>query len=117
MCLLEWNEEQYCWYKYRQGLEYLRVYLFGDAHAISIIERSPVFWGWWKNHFTIREEEYLQHTQELENMPISKRAAAYVKLHDAKMLAEEMNPTSQMLGDSYATMIQQLIKLQKKETV
>lgn len=114
MHLLHWDVLQYTTYKYEEGVRYLHIYLEGDMHDIALIERSPVFWGWWKNQWTIREEEYLNHADSLDKIGVSLRLDSYKGLHNAAMLAAEMNPTSKGLGESYANMMGMLIKEAKK---
>lgn len=117
MWLLHWDAEQYTHFKYEEGMRYLAIYLGGDVHAIGLIERSPVFWGWWKNQWTIREEEYLNDTDRLSMQPVSRREATYCALHDAAALAEEQNPSAKGLGESYASMMSMLFKEAKKQAV
>jgi len=108
--LLHYSEDSYCWMKYRRGLEYLRIYLRGDTHAISQMERSSIYWGWWKNQWTLREEEFLTHYADLERLSVKTRRLSYGYLHNAAALAAEMNPTSKSLGESYAAMIAQVFE-------
>lgn len=108
--MLRIDEEAYCWLKYEYGLQYLYAYLKNDSHAIGIIERSPVFWAWWKNHWTLREEAFLQDAEQLDKISLSTRRNAYHALHNPMALAAEIHPNAAVLGDSYDKMIQELIK-------
>lgn len=113
--MLEWTELQYCYFMYGEGLKYLQIYLQGDMHAIGIIERSPVFWGWWKNHWTIRDEVYLQSYEEMCQISLYFREAAYKALHNADLLTQEKEYYSIGLGDSYAAMFGKMIDASVKK--
>lgn len=108
--LLHWSDERYCWFKYETGLQYLAAYLRGDVEAQDWISRSKVFWGWWKNHWTIREEAFLQDADLLERLNLLTRVKAYTAMHNANALASEMHPNAKVLEESYDAMIQEMLK-------
>lgn len=102
MRLLRWDEETYCTFKYESGLTYLRHYTREDADAISWLETHRLFWNWWKNHWNMRDEDFLQLSWKV---PDFKQEHLYRQMHNPGMLAREITPNGRILGDSYAQMI------------
>ena len=113
--LLNWTEMQYAEYVYNTGLEYLKEYLHGDSHAIGILERSPIFWAWWKNHFTNRDEKFvmLNRTTPIRNQEI--RIQLYEHYNEAAMLADSIHPNSVVLNESYALMITEVVNHETRQ--
>lgn len=110
MWLLHWDEEQYCWFKYKCGLAYLHAYLPGDEYIIAQMERSAYYWSWWKNQWTLREELYLDEAEDLTKRSIDYRIASYRGIHEPKYLASEIHPNAAIMEESYMNMMQDLIK-------
>jgi hypothetical protein len=113
--LLNWTEMQYAEYVYNTGLEYLKEYLRGDMHAIGILERSPIFWAWWKNHFTNRDEKFvmLNRTTPIRSQEI--RIQLYHHYNEAAMLADSIHPNSVVLNESYALMITEVVNHETRQ--
>ncbi|MFN4248934.1 MAG: hypothetical protein ACK4EY_14500 [Flavipsychrobacter sp.] len=101
--LLEWSQEKYCWHKYLTGLEYLNRYTQGDAEAIGWLENQKMFWNWWKNHWTIREEQFILSASKMKHR--INREVLYMGMNNANSLANEICPNGVLLGESYAVMI------------
>lgn len=114
MWLLKWDELTYCWYKYEQGLRYLQLVVQDDA-AVAEMERSPVYWGWWKNHWTIREEGFLSDIVKLEQQGFELCETVYKGLHRAELLAGELSAESAGMATSWASMIGVLFDDAKKQ--
>lgn len=102
------TELQYCKAMYISGITYLEHYVRVEED-IKRIERSRIFWNWWKIQWTIREEEYL--TYALAH-PVHMRYYLWGKLHDPLILVQERTPNGIALGDSWSVMIG---KLQRQE--
>ena len=113
--LLNWTEMQYAEYVYNTGLEYLKEYLCGDMHAISILERSPIFWAWWKNHFTNRDEKFvmLNRTTPIHSREICLQL--YEHYNEPAMLADSIHPNSVVLNESYALMITEVVNNETRQ--
>lgn len=103
--LLGWDELEYGQFIYDTGLEYLPAYIPGNAAAIAALERSRIFWAWWKNHWRQRDEEFLAKVNRCES-PEAIRFY-YGWKHNPKRLATKFTPNSVVLDDSYAEMIGQ----------
>lgn len=102
MRLLGWDEETYCWDQYKTGLKYLELYTGKDPVAMAHLEREKRFWSWWKNHWAMRNEDFISVAWKL---PRWKLHYFYIELHNPYDLAREITPHGRMLGDSYAVMI------------
>jgi hypothetical protein len=107
--LLQWNEQQYAEFQYEAGLEYMQLYTLDDKVACNVLERSKIFWNWWKNAWANRDEVFFGY-QNLGLINASTIEKMYMQLHDALALAEELRPDALVLGDSYKKMIGVVIK-------
>ena len=110
MRLLHWDEEQYCWYKYQHGLDYLHELHNGDQYIIAQMECSAIFWSWWKNQWTLREEVYLDEADMFERIHLDYRLASYDALNNVKELATDIHPNGVVMDESYDSMMQELMK-------
>lgn len=107
--LLQCTPDQYSEFQYQSGLRYLREYLPGDPEAGEMLSRCRIFWNWWKNHWTNRDEMFLCLHQE---NPVRRREIIlqlYLQYNSGKMLADCIHPNSVVLNESYAAMITQLV--------
>lgn len=107
--LLKCTPEQYAEFQYQSGLRYLKEYLPGDAEAGEMLSRCRVFWQWWRNHWTNRDEMFLCLHQE---NPVRGREVIiklYLQYNSGKMLADCIHPNSVVLSESYAQMITELV--------
>jgi hypothetical protein len=108
--ILNCSPGQYNEFQYQSGLKYLKAYLPEDEHSAELLTRSKVFWNWWKNHWTNRDEMFLCLHQE---NPIRDRDVVlqlYTHYNSGKMLAECIHPNSVVLNETYAMMITQLVQ-------
>lgn len=107
--LLGWTEMEYAEFMYNGGRIYLLHYTDGDTFFCDQIERSAIFWNWWKNHWQLRDEAFVNNDQigylHRENLKL-----LYLHTHDARILATEIRPDSCVLSNSYANMMGELIK-------
>lgn len=108
MRLLEWSELQYCDFQYRMGLEFLQEYIPGDPYGIAYLERHPVFWAWWRNQWTLRDEIYLN--SDISTVRLRLRQNIYIQNNNPRALAQGITPPAVVLDDSYAQMIQETFK-------
>jgi hypothetical protein len=106
--LLGWNEMQYAEYQYNTGIEYMVLYTLNNEAICDDLVRSKIYWNWWKNGWANRDECFL-----VDNINLVDKATAiaiYNGVHDALALSEELRPDAIVLGDSYKTMIGEVIK-------
>lgn len=105
--VLGWTDMEHSQYIYDCGLAYLHVIITGDDQAIAAMERSRIFWNWWKNHWQQRDAEFLL-TADMA-APSQRLRMSYRMLHNARKLASKIYPNSVVLHDSYAVMIDDFI--------
>jgi hypothetical protein len=110
MDLLQWDELTFGYFQYNQGLIYLETYV-SDSYAL---EHSRIFWNWWKNHWTLRDEDLI--ARNIEVLPLDDRRAVYGDYHNGKYLAHQVHPNRVVLEQSYATMITEAINSAQKPT-
>jgi hypothetical protein len=104
------SELAYCAFKYKRGVAYLHAYLGGENEGTRLLAGSKVYWAWFKNQWTLRDEAMLQDEAQLQQISIKVRRQFYVALHNPAMLAAEMAPNALIMRDSYAQMIGELHK-------
>jgi hypothetical protein len=108
--ILKCTDEQYSELVYVEGLKYLKHYLPDDPDGRKMLSRNRVFWNWWKNHFTIRDEEF---KKLYERFPIDDTEIVlqlFLQYNDGKQLAENLHPQSEVLEESYCDMIHELLR-------
>jgi hypothetical protein len=109
---LRWTDLQYATYQYEQGCAYLMKYLNGDGYSVSVMERSRIFWNWWKNHWMNRDEGFLEFVANtvygLEDL-----RTFYSDVHDAETLAACIYPNGVILNESYAVMVAEFVGHEK----
>lgn len=106
---LKWRDEDYSKFQYEQGIAYLTEYLNHDEYSVGVMERSRIFWNWWKNHWTNRDEAFIE---EIVNttFSIADMRELYRDRHDAKTLAMCIYPNGVVLNESYADMITEVVR-------
>ena len=120
MDLLEWDTLTYTMFKYECGLMYLTAYLKGDKDAIDQMQRSAIYWGWWKLHRMEREREFLDNCRKGHCHPrpfrqwvkgVHGRRANYKIIHNPDMLSQAMEPRGIVLENSYCANLVPALKL------
>lgn len=97
--LLNWTEMQYNEFMYNCGRCYLIYFTNNDEDAINRLERSRMFWNWWKNGFALRDAVYLE--SDVARLHYENRMLLYLHMHDALALSEEIKPNSIILKDAF----------------
>jgi hypothetical protein len=105
---LRWTDLQYNEYQFQQGHDYLLAYLKGDEYSVRVMERSRIFWSWWRNHWTNRDEGFMEFVTNT-TYSVAEMREFYGDVHDAHLLAECIYPNGVILNESYANMITELI--------
>jgi len=105
MRLLKWDDLQYGNLQYESGMAYLNEYLYGDAHTVDKLSRSKVFWLWWRNHWTNRDEQFIDIHKSVTINSYEVRRQLYEQFNEGEMLAECIHPNSVVLNETYAEMI------------
>jgi len=114
MTLLQWTELEYAEFQYESGLAYLRHYIPWDKWGQDMLQRSKLFWNWWKNQWALRDESFCAMDSEVPTSEVGISTAnlrrLYYHLHDAAILASDIYPNRTVLEESYNQMIHQLNK-------
>ena len=108
MQLLCWTELEYAQFQYESGLKYLRTYIPGDEAGIYALERSRIFWSWWKNHWAQRDAQYVANINEANS--VARMREYYIWFNDPEYLIKTIYPNAIVLHDSYARMIDEFNK-------
>lgn len=101
--LLGWDELRYAEMQYRTGRQYLQSYIPNDPDGIDALERSRIFWAWWKNQWLIRDTAWLNTDIAKVSRLSARRIYAY--MHNAEALVHSIYPNGTVLEESYAKMI------------
>ncbi len=89
--LLQWDEMKYAEYQYKAGIAYLLWYLPCDEKARQQLERSKLYWNWFKTCWT--EHDYAYVTSEgIDKLCLHERLRIYEALHCPRALAVEITP-------------------------
>lgn len=59
--VLDWSEEQYCWFKYKAGLDYAKRMTDNDTVGYDFLIKTTFYWNWWKNEWAKRDADFLQY--------------------------------------------------------
>lgn len=108
MQLLGWDELRYAEMQYRAGRQYLQSYIPNDPEGIDALERSRIFWAWWKNQWLIRDTAYLNRNIAKVSRSSARRIYEYV--HNPEALVHAIYPNGVVLDESYARMIEDFNK-------
>jgi hypothetical protein len=104
--LLNISPLEYKEFQYKQGCAYLQSYIPKYPAIIDELLQNKIYWAWWRNEWLNRDEVYVLNV-EILNIP--NRWLLYKHLHDPHVLIQDIQPNKFVLGDSYATMMQQVI--------
>lgn len=114
MALFKWDDLQYGNFKFEMGLQYLEYFLhtYIDKPARENwklrLSTSPVFWNWWKNHWSNRDEQFFNSLCKCGRVQCYLQS--YKQIHSGMHLAASIQPNRIVLEESYHVMIQDLIK-------
>jgi hypothetical protein len=107
---LGWSELEYGQFQYEMGLAYLRFYISGDQWGQDLLQRTRLFWAWWKNEWMARDMTFCNNENGRPPMSTGNLVRRYRHLHDATTLASDIYPGRMIMEESYSQMIGSLIK-------
>jgi hypothetical protein len=113
--LLKCRDDQYNEFQFQSGTRYLQTYLHSDPAAADALCRSRVFWNWWKNHWTNRDESFLDLRRRYPVKDREMILQLYLQYNSGKTLAEDIHPHSSVLNESYAEMITEVVTIETKK--
>lgn len=107
--LLKWDDLYYSKFILEGGISYLHFYIKDEGgEIIDHIRRSKIFWNWWKLHWAARDKEFIETNVDVLDYRIARQI--YNSVHDPATLAAQIYPSGVVLGESYASMIDQMNK-------
>lgn len=110
MALLDIDDMEYNLIQYEQGVNYLHTYLKGDEWGIGVMERSAIFWAWWKNHWANRDEQFLGINHNSPVHTVAEARKLYAQFNKGSMLAQNIHPNSVVLNETYLHMAQEIVE-------
>lgn len=106
--ILHWTELEYAEFQMKMGKQYLQSYISTDPCGIDMLIDSRIFWNWWKNQWLIRDTSFI--ASNIGKVNRSTAVAVYQCLHNADVLIQSIYPSRAVLDNSYAQMIDNVIK-------
>lgn len=97
--LLGWTDMQHAEYLYQHGISYLYWYLPTDAYGRDQLERSKLYWNWFKYQWMIHDEGLLTFKRSLSECSQEEVFTAYKNLHCPHAMAAEVKPNSVVLSE------------------
>ena len=95
--MLNWTEMQFAEYQYQNGIAYLMWYLPCDEWARQQLERSKLYWNWFKNQWVLHDESLLSFKLSLSECDHNTLMRLYDDLHCPRALAVEVKPNRVVL--------------------
>lgn len=86
--LLQWSEEYYAKIQFGMGRNFIVCYTSADDDFTAQLESSHMFWGWWKNHWMIRDDVFVTNLQQ-QPLSVAKARQLYMALHHYMQLYNE----------------------------
>jgi hypothetical protein len=65
--VLNWDEMQYCEFKYEAGIAYAKRMTDNDVIGFDVLIQTRFFWQWWKNEWAKRDDEFLMYYSSTAN--------------------------------------------------
>jgi hypothetical protein len=112
--LLGWDAGEHNTYIFDCAEKYLSGFIPSYPQIQSQILKSRVFWNWWRHHFEKRDMEFIEQCWNW-NEGLNAKVELYKEIHDPRTLVVAVYMSGQVLEESYAQMIGDVIKEQQKE--
>ena len=87
--ILGWTDLEYAEFQFETGITYLERYLPEGLNGVQALERSRLYWSWWRNSWLHRDEALLQ---EVDNGIRGNLTLIYKELHNPCFLVCELSP-------------------------
>jgi hypothetical protein len=68
--VLDWDEGQYCWFKYEAGISYAKRITENDTIGYNLLIKTTFYWNWWKNEWAKRDADFLQYYAGTSNQSL-----------------------------------------------
>lgn len=102
--ILDWDDLKYNSFQEEMGLAYL-AHHYGDAPLVDRIPEHREFWGWWRQHWTRRELDFL----DIQSLLFANEKEEYYRdLHNPEQISH--TPHSIILDNTYERMMHNLVR-------
>lgn len=108
--ILGWSEAKYQMFRYDNGADYLECYKPVSEHLQEMMV-SKTFWGWWKLHYSMRDEMFLELMKHSE-VPVSTKRKIYEGWQNGQSLATTLTMRGVVLEHTYSKMIHEHVKFE-----
>jgi len=90
--ILGWKYAQHSQFMYERGLAYLQWYLPTLEHSRDKLERSQLFWNWWKNCWLLRDQVFASNLTAYP-LKVDSTLRIYRETHNSReLLLEGLRP-------------------------
>lgn len=90
--LLGWTYDQYAEFIYERGIAYLHWYLPALEEQRNKLERSKLYWNWWKNSWMLRDEVFAYNLTVFP-LKLANMERIYRETHNSReLLLEGLQP-------------------------
>ena len=113
LALLRWNQEEYNDLVLNEGIAYINRLVPDYPEVKKQILKNKIFWNWWRNHWQQRDQQFLEECEGWYTT-LEKYRLVYANHNDGATLAAALYLNGQVLEQSYAELMQQIIKKQKE---
>lgn len=111
--LLQWDSEKHNELVFETGIAYLRCMTSEYPQVTRQISNTKLFWNWWRSHWQDRDRQFLEECETWVTT-LEKYRLVYENHNHARTLAEALYLNGQVLQDSYAQLMGDLINNQKE---
>lgn len=108
------SEAEYLGQVYESGCEYIQRIADGDPEAVKELERSDIFWGWWKAEWLNRDNEFT--CAQTIAMELPARRKVWFNFHSPVLLCAETE-IGQHMAESFSRVIGLIIRHAVKRKV
>jgi hypothetical protein len=96
--LLEWSLMEYAEYQQQTGISYLYWYLPCDDLGRDQLERSKLYWNWYKTQWQGFDMAFVEQP-DLDHIGLTIKREMYKSLHCPHAMAAEIKPNNVVLSE------------------
>lgn len=96
--LLEWTTDEYSEFMYKMGIAYLHWFLIGQDKTRKKMERSKLFWNWFKIAFWSYDQAFVADESRIQSLSLKARRTLFKDLHCPIEFAKYEKPDGAVLN-------------------
>lgn len=96
--LLRISDAKYSQFIYGNGLRYLHYLTDADEKLVNMLEKNTLFWAWWRDWHTVRDEAFLKEFYVWQTTDTIKLYNTYLIYNDALTLLSERKPPKEIIA-------------------